>query len=82
MTTLRYRAPAVLIAPPPGAILMGEGPRVKRAYCVLGSRRAKGVAALGIATWALTVEPMSAARGRDEIAAGAPHWSIVWDRRK
>jgi hypothetical protein len=79
--TLRYRTPDVLLGPPPGTILMGSGPRVKRAYRVLGSRRSKSPPALGIATWLLHVEPMPAARGREEIDAGAPFWGIEWDRR-
>jgi hypothetical protein len=62
-------------------ILMGEGPRVRRAYRVIEARRVKGIAALGIATWSIAVEPMSAAAGRAERDAGAVVWSIQWDRR-
>lgn len=80
--TLRYRCPAVDGAPPIGLILMGTGPRVRRGYRVLATKRSKGIAGLGVATWRLHVDPMSAARAREEIEAGAPHWDIVWDRRK
>jgi hypothetical protein len=81
--TIRYRCPATDGEPFPGLILMGDGPRVRRAYRVLSTRRSKsGLAALGIVTWKLTVEPMSAAAGREEIATGVPAWSIKWDSRK
>lgn len=33
-------------------------------------------------TWKLTVERMSAERGRAEIADGTPWQPIVWDKRK
>lgn len=79
---MRYRVPLDLGPPPVGAILMGEGPRVRRAYRILAAVKTKSsTAALGICTWKLMVESMSAATGREEIDAGSPHWSIVWDRR-
>lgn len=83
LPTIRYRCPTVQGAPPPGAIIMGTGSRTRRAYRVLTARRAKSPSwvQLGICTWRLTVEPMSAAHGREDIAAGAPHWNIRWDRR-
>ncbi len=80
--TISYRCPAEEGAPSPGIILMGDGPRVRRAYRVLSARRTKSaVVGLGIVTWKLRVEPMSAAAGRDEIDAGVPWWHIHWDRR-
>jgi len=79
--TIRYRCPPARGAPSPGHIIMGNGPRTRRAYRVLSVRRAKGLAALGVATWRIAVEPMSAAAGREEIAAGVPHWLIKWDSR-
>lgn len=78
---IRYRCQATLGAPLPGSIVMGTSDRVRRAFRVLGARRVEGMAALGVATWRLAVEPMSADAGRAEIAAGAPFWSIRWDRR-
>jgi hypothetical protein len=66
----------------PGHILMGVGPRVRYAYRVLGARQANGVPALGMATWRLQVERMSAAAGREEIGHGVPFWSIKWDARR
>ena len=81
--TLRYRCPAADGPPPMGCILMGHGPRVRRGYRVLAASRAKsGVPALGVVTWRLAVESMAAQRARGEIEAGAPHWEIVWDRRR
>lgn len=80
--TIRYRCPVNRGAPSPGHIIMGNGPRTRRAYRVLSVRRAKGQAALGVATWRIAVEPMSAAAGRAEIEAGTPHWSIKWDSRR
>ncbi len=81
--TIRYRCPAAHGNPSPGHILMGEGPRVRRAYRVLTIRRTRGgLIGLGCVTWKLTVEPISAAAGREEIAAGVPLWSIRWDSRK
>lgn len=80
--TIRYRCPTTEDAPTIGIILMGDGPRVRRAYRVLSVRRARsGALALGFVTWRLAVEPMSAERGREEIAAGVPGWNIVWDHR-
>lgn len=61
---------------------MGTSPRTRRAYRVLDARRTKGMAALGIVTWRISVEPISADAGRAEIAAGAHFWSLVWDHRK
>jgi hypothetical protein len=81
-STIRYRCPDAWGGPPIGLILMGDGKRVRRAYLVLGAKKAKSSSAgLGVTTWRLTVESMSAERGREEIAAGCPHWSIVWDSR-
>lgn len=81
--TLRYRAPFIDGAPPVGAIVMGNGPRVRRAYRILLATKTKSsLVGLGVCTWKLLVEPMSAAAGRDEIDAGAPHWEIVWDKRE
>ena len=62
---------------------MGEGPRVRRGYRVLAIRQVRGgLVALGCVTWKLTVEPMSAAAAREEVAAGVPLWGIEWDSRK
>jgi hypothetical protein len=62
---------------------MGEGARVRRAYRVLGAGQTRnGLIALDFVTWNIIVEPMSAASGREQIAAGIPHWDIVWDSRK
>jgi len=81
--TLRYRVPLIDGAPPVGAIVMGEGPRVRRAYRIMLATRTKSaLIGLGVVTWKLRVESMSAASGRDEIEAGAPHWPIVWDKRR
>ena len=79
---IRYRCQDTHGGPEPGHIIMGDGPRVRRAYRILGAERTRSKAiGLGTVTWKLAVEPMSAARGREEIAAGAAHWTIVWDRR-
>jgi hypothetical protein len=80
--SIRYRCPAAEGSPMPGHILMGTGPRVRRAYRVLSATRCKGQPALGIATWRLTVEPMSAERGREATAEGTPTWGLYWDRRE
>lgn len=81
--TIRYRCPAAGDDPFPGLILMGNGPRVRRAYRVLNARKTTSVVVgLGICTWKLTVEPMSAAAGREEIDADTPAWTIKWDSRK
>lgn len=81
--TIRYRCPTASGAPLPGHIVMGEGPRVRRAYRVLDARATRGgLIALGCITWRLTVEPMSAAAGRSEIAAGVPAWGVKWDVRR
>lgn len=84
--TISYRTDESDGRPPLGAILMGTGPRVRRAYRILVARRVKSSSwrvgsGLGTVTWKLTVERMSAAAGRDEIAAGVPWRSIVWDKR-
>lgn len=85
---ISYRCPADGEAPVPGYILMGDGPRVRRAYRVLSARavrpgwlRDDGAGGYTI-TWKLQVEAMSAQAGRDEIALGTPWWIIHWDRRK
>jgi hypothetical protein len=81
--TIRYRCPATDDGPQPGIILMGDGPRVRRAYRVLSASRAKSaIVGLDFITWKLQVEPMSAERGREEIAAGIPWWCIHWDKRE
>jgi hypothetical protein len=80
--SIRYRTPAADGPPLPGTILMGDGPRVRRAYRVLGAVRCRGCPALGIATYRLQVERMSAARGLEEVAAGAERWLIRWDSRE
>lgn len=81
--TIRYRVPAIEGTPSPGAILMGDGPRVRRAYRILSAISTKSrPIGLGVVTWKLKVEPMSASTGRQEIEAGTPHWSIKWDSRK
>jgi len=80
--TIRYRVPLVDGHPPIGTILMGSGPRVRRAYRILTATKTKTtLPGLGICTWKLQVEPMSAASGRLEIEAGAPFWEICWDKR-
>lgn len=79
---IRYRCPATWEPPQTGLIMMGDGPRVRRAYRVLSTRRAKNcMPMMGFVTWRIAVEPMSAVRGREEIAAGTPHWPIRWDSR-
>jgi hypothetical protein len=79
---IRYRCHSTEDAPSPGTILMGEGKRVRRAYRILSATRTRNSAPmLGAVTWKLSVEPMSAAKGREEIDAGHPWWPIVWDRR-
>lgn len=80
---LRYRCPTIQGSPLPGHIIMGDGPRIRRAYRVLGATPARGdVPALGCTRWNLTVEPMSAAAGRLEIEAGCSWWGITWDARR
>lgn len=79
--TLRYRCPTTDGAPPIGLILMGTGARVRRGYRVLAAIRGKGMPGLGVVTWRLHVERMSKERASEEIAAGVPHWNIVWDKR-
>lgn len=85
---IRYRLPADCGPVPIGAILMGTGPRVRRAYRILSAQQVRpgwfrhdGCGGYEV-TWKLTVEPMSAEAGRAEIAAGMPHRSIVWDKRE
>lgn len=82
--TLRYRTPAADGPPPVGAILMGDGPKVRRGYRILTATRTKSssLIGLGVCTWKLLVEPMGAETARREIEAGAPHWSLVWDKRR
>jgi hypothetical protein len=81
--TLRYRAPFTDGPPMVGTILMGEGERVRRGYRILGVKRSKTTKpALGVTTWRLAVESMPKAVAISEIKAGAPYWSIVWDRRE
>lgn len=81
--TLAYRMPALDGPPPPGVILMGEGPRIRRAYRILSATKVQShLVGLGTVTWKLAVEPMSAAAGREEIDAGTPWWTIRWDKRE
>lgn len=81
--TLRYRSPLEDGSPPIGTILMDDGPRVRRAYRILNVVKTKTtLPGLGVCTWKLQVEPMSAASGRTEIEAGAPYWCIKWDKRR
>lgn len=81
--TIRYRCPLEDGPPAVGTILMGDGPRVRRAYRILNATRTKSaIVGLGVCTWKLQVEPMSAASGREEIEGGAPFWSIKWDKRE
>lgn len=86
--SISYRMPADDGPPPIGAILMGTGPRVRRAYRILTVRQVRpgwlrhdGRGGYEI-TWKLAVESMSAERGRQEIAEGTPDGTIVWDRRE
>lgn len=80
---IRYRLPLVDGQPEIGAILMGDGPRVRRGYRILSATRTRSsLPGLGVCTWKLQVEPMSAAAARSEIDAGAPSWSIQWDKRE
>ncbi len=81
--TIRYRCPTEEGSPLPGAILMGKGPRVRRAYRVLGATCAGTEPAIpGMTRWRLQVEAMSAATARKELETGGHHWSLVWDARK
>lgn len=80
--TIRYRCPAIDGMPLPGEIVMGDGPRTRRAYRILGAKKVSGPPALGVSQWRLTIEAMSAAAGVAEIEAGARHWSIAWDARR
>lgn len=81
--TISYRCPIEYGAPLMGTIVMGRGPRTRCAYRVLGARKVRSaVVAIGVVTWKLAVERMSAAAGREEIDAGAPFWSIKWDKRR
>lgn len=83
MPTIRYRCPTIEGGPMAGHIVMGDGPRVRRAYRVLAAVKTRaGLPALGCCTWRLSVEPMSATAGRAEIEAGVPRWGIVWDVRR
>lgn len=81
--TLRYRAPLADGPPPVGAILMGDGPRTRRGYRILGVRKSKSSQpALGVTTWRLTVESMPKERAMEDVDAGVPWWSLVWDSRE
>lgn len=80
--TISYRTDVAEGRPPLGAILMGDGPRVRRAYRIMAAHRVNArVPAVNTVTWKLTVERMSAAAGRAEIEAGVPWQTIVWDSR-
>lgn len=62
---------------------MGDGRRVRRAWRILSATKTKTtLPGLGVCTWKLQVEPMSAASGRSEIEDGAPYWRIKWDKRR
>ena len=79
---IRYRCPTAHGSPGPGDIVMGPGTRTRRAYRVRDVRKGhSSLPGLGVSTWRLCVEPMSAAHGREEIAAGCPSWSLKWDAR-
>lgn len=83
LPTICYRTPAASGPPLIGAILMGEGKRVRRAYRIISATKVKSrVVRLGVVSWKLRVEPISAAEGRDEIAAGMPWQTIQWDKRE
>jgi hypothetical protein len=66
---IRYRCPTVDGTPPCGAIVMGGGNRVGRAYRVLSAKQTHGISALGVTTWTLTVD------------RGHPYWDIKLDLR-
>lgn len=79
---IRYRCPTTRGQPPTGAIVMADGPRVRRGCRILKAVKVRSsMVMLGMVTWRLSVESMSSAAAREEIAAGAPHWGIKWDRR-
>lgn len=81
--TLRYRSPTIDGPPLIGGILMRDGPRVRRGYRILAASKAKSRApGLGTVMWRLHVEPMSAARAKQEVEAGVPRWSMRWDRKR
>lgn len=78
---IRYRCPTDCGAPTPGSIIIGDGPRIRRAYRVLSAILADADRQAGISTWRILVEPMSVATGRMEIATGCPRWIFTRDRR-
>lgn len=79
---IRYRCPTAGGPPPIGAIIMSKGPRARCGYRVLGAVKTKSAMVMvGITTWRVSVERMSVAAAREEVAAGAAHWEIVWDKR-
>jgi len=83
LPTITYRCPTIDGAPGTGHIIMGAGPRTRRAYRILIARKVRQrLIGLGTQVWKLSVEPMSAERGREEIEASVPHWWIQWDRRE
>ena len=66
----------------PGHIVIGDGPRVRTAYRVLSVTKARSkMPGLGVSTYRLMVETMSAVAGRQEIELLGCYWSLVWDRR-
>lgn len=79
---LRYRVPTTEGPPPIGAIIMGRGKQVRRGYRVLAAVKTKAaMVMLGVTTWRVSVERMSREAAQEEIDAGAPRWSITWDKR-
>ena len=82
-STIRFRVPTEDGALLPGHIVMGDGPRTRRAYRVFSARTSRGGAAtLGCVTWILSVEFLSAEAGRSEVKSGCRLWGIEWDSRK
>ena len=80
---LRYRVPHSMGIPPIGGVIMGEGPRVRRAYRILSVAKVQSrTPHLDCVHYRIAAESMSAERGRQEVVAGCPRWTIVWDRRK
>lgn len=80
--TLRYRCRLSDGQPYLGDILMGIGPRTRRAYRIITAARIKNtMPMMGFVTWRVRVEPMSKAAGQREIDEGRRHWELNWDKR-